>query len=98
MLICMNETVETSNDEVHHNLVDELTHGLTVPEQVRILVANELQPRSVGLVCQQLGLGIPSLYSLQAQTASTLPTFNSPAVPSCLASLEQSAAAHTMGV
>jgi len=45
-LISLDEAVDTSNDEVHHSnlvcLVDELTHGLTVPEQVRILVANVL--------------------------------------------------------
>ncbi len=45
-LISLNETVETSNDEVHHSslicLVDELAHGLAVPEQVRMIVANVL--------------------------------------------------------
>jgi len=45
-LICLNETVETSNDAVHHShlvcLVNELTHGLNVPEPVRTLVANVL--------------------------------------------------------
>jgi len=45
-LISLNETVETSNDEVHHSslicLVNELAHGLADPEQVRMIVANVL--------------------------------------------------------
>ncbi len=45
-LISLNETGETGNDEVHHSslicLVNELAHGLAVPEQVRMIVANVL--------------------------------------------------------
>ena len=45
-LISLNETVETGNDEVHHSslicLVNELAHGLAVPEQVRMIVENVL--------------------------------------------------------
>jgi len=45
-LISLNETVETGNDKIHHSslicLVNELAHGLAVPEQVRMVVANVL--------------------------------------------------------
>jgi len=45
-LITLNETVETGNDKIHHSslicLVNELAHGLAVPEQVRMVVANVL--------------------------------------------------------
>jgi len=45
-LINLNETVETGNDKIHHSslicLVNELAHGLAVPEQVRMIVANVL--------------------------------------------------------
>jgi len=50
-LISLNETVETSNDKIHHSslicLVNELAHGLAVPEQVRMVVANVLHCRAL---------------------------------------------------
>ncbi len=65
-LIGLNEAVDTSNDEVHHSnlvcLVDELTHGLTVSGQVRILVANVLHcwalKNHVRLVAHHRGIAI----------------------------------------
>jgi len=40
-LISLNEIVETGNDEIHHSslmcLVNELAHGLAVPEQVQMI-------------------------------------------------------------
>jgi len=45
-LISLKETVETNNEEVHHSslisLINELAHGLAVPEQVRMIEANVL--------------------------------------------------------